>query len=448
MQMFNIPWRGKTTEIRELQDHVGELQNTIYDIQTNLTQESGARTGNAYKTYSAQVTELRKKAALKADWGSAQMANILRFRSYFTMGAGVKAIADPEHKRELEYVQAFMEANRLDQDVPLHWTREAAEEGKFCALLSWDKSKGEAAAAGGQVKARALPWIRHNYKVETPPDDYLTYDKLIYQPDKTHKKKTVKAPGFVYAKFGGRVDEVNETPPMLASVLGYLEALDKALWDWREINHLFGAPTPVATFEDPGKASDFRAKAKEANWKIGKLLTLCKGLFTLVGPPMEGVESIEKEIMMLAKLISGVSGIPIQFLGLPDVLSNRATADNLIQGILASVNEDRGIWKAFFTELFRKVLAKATANGQGGYEEGAVKAELPELSQERMRELIAVWLPLSQAEIISNEAVLERVPGLDVDKEKKRLEDDEKKMFDRVKAQFGNREGEEEGEEE
>ena len=68
------------------------------------------------------------------------------------------------------------------------------------------------------------------------------------------------------------------------------------------------------------------------------------------------IESIQREIETKVKILAGGAGVPVQFLGFPEFMSNRATAENTMEPVaLVSISEQRS-WLGGFSELFDKAI--------------------------------------------------------------------------------------------
>ena len=209
------------------------------------------------------------------------------------------------------------------------------------------------------IRVVHVPWIEFNYEVTTPPYDFYNYDRVTYTGSGEPKVSfDLEASLFVYRRFGGRGSKVNKTPPKTAFVLREMEDLDKAIVDWRIINRLFAAPTPVFTAPDKSTAKEMEAALKDSNWRIGEMVVLGgEGVgFELVYWKGDGYTTIKEETQALVKTISGTTGIPVHFLGYPELLSNRDTAETLIELIVLSTNKERKTWMGAYEELFQKAM--------------------------------------------------------------------------------------------
>lgn len=343
---------------RQVRSLLAEVQGST-DITTNTDSTSSRHyvgTPDKYNTYSKQVAELDKLYNNTADWGCMVAKNIIDVRTAFSVGKGVKAIKragfEGSAEKELAWVKEFMRYNNLDEEMPQEYAKEAELEGKCLLRFLYVQSTN-------QVRVVHTPWRKHTYTVETPEFDYFDYTRAWYTGSGQDRVSfDLKSPFFVYRRFGGNASNVNETPPKIAFVLREIEDMDKAIWDWRKINRIFTAPTPVITCSDAQTAKKINDQLDGSNWRIGKLLVLGGENvdFKLVGWEGDGYTTIKSEIEMLAQTISGTTGVPVHFLGYPNLLSNRDTATALVELIGLSTSKERHTWVGVYEELFQKAM--------------------------------------------------------------------------------------------
>ncbi len=343
---------------RQVKILINEVQGAT-DITTN-TNSTASRsyvgTPSQYNTYSKQVIELGKMYDNIAAWGCMIAKNIIDVRTAFSVGEGVKVKKRKEFEgsaeKELAWVKEFMRFNNLDEEMPQEYAKEAEIEGKVLLRLLVDKKLKN-------IRVVHTPWRKFNYNITTPEYDFFNYLKADYTGNgKPRVSFDITKPFFVYRRFGGTADKVNETPPKTAFVMREMIDLDKAIWDWRKINRLFAAPTPVINCPDENTAKKVHQWIKDNNWRIGNLLILGgEGVkFAMVGWKGDGYTTIQYETETLIKTISGTTGIPVHFIGYPELLSNRDTAENLIELIALSTDKERHTWAGAYEELFQKSM--------------------------------------------------------------------------------------------
>lgn len=410
--------------IKELRTQVSELQHSMNILIGGATESSSSR-GNPYKDFTSAITAIVDKYEGTAEWGILQMRNIIDLRSAFIIGQGIKVSAEKKESREKEFIDEFIKHNDLDEELPQELAKEAEQEGRILVKLVPNEEKK-------QIDMRYISYSINRYKVITPDDDYKKYDRVEWNDPKKGAQK-LEAGIFVYKKFAGRLSKVNDIMPKVAMVLRACEALDKALADWRDINHLFAAPTPTFKCITNDEVKAVNTHINATNWKIGKAI-VSTAEYVLKGPESEaGLKSLENEIISNAKFISGATGIPVHFLGLPDLMSNRAVSTDLFEFINASTNKERHTWEGFYEELFDKALVMANAFLKMGFKEGSVKANVMQITEAKIRELVDVWMPLYTARIVDLNYVLSKIPDADPDLIKKSLNADMLKALQDIK---------------
>lgn len=414
----------KKTEVKELRKQVAELQNSVSillgDAAINLSS-----TSNPYKTYQAAVKALAEKYEGTADWGVLQIKNIIDIRSAFIIGQGLKLVCDEKNSRELEFIEEFIRYNNFDEEMPQELAKEAEIDGRaLVKIIPNIENK--------QIDLRYVSYSSNNYKVITDAEDYQKYLRVEYQTKSKHV--ILDESEFVYKKFAGRIDKVNDVMPKVAMVLRQCEDLDKALVDWRNGNYFFATPTPYFKCSDKQEVESLYNKLKSVNWKVGKLFVGTAD-FSMVEINGAGMASLEKEIITLAKFISGATGIPVHFLGLPDLMSNRAVSSDLFELINASTNKERHIWEGFYEELFDKVLLLANKHFKKGFEIGKVKANVLSFTEAQMTQLVNVWLPLYSAGVVDLKYILGKIPDADSEEIMKSQEESALKMLEGIKQQ-------------
>jgi len=375
---------------------------------------SSGYTGNPYTEYNSKVSALSKKFEGAARWGCELIQTIVAVRASFAIGQGIRPVARVKGTdRELKYIKEFIIHNGLHEGVPLEYAEEAEIEGKTLLRLFPNKE-------AKQIEIRAVPWSQHAYTIKVSDDDYMEHLSAKYMVSKTGKEVNLTPDEFVYAIFGGRVYNVNKPTPPVSKVLWKVEALSKALWDWRQINHIIGLPTPVFKCENSAEVDEVFEQLEDHKWKIGDILVTTAN-FKIEGIDFTKIETIRQEITTLAKMISGDTSVPVHFLGMPDLLSNRATADNLLELVSSGTAGIRKTWRGVWDKVFNKVIAMANKEfpGLGGMREGVIGVEIPQTSSARIKEIESIWLPLYERGAITLETLLSKVPEIDADEEAK-----------------------------
>lgn len=438
-----------------LKDHIGNLNVTLQaatDALTNSSDISSNKvyTGNYYKTYVGQVSALHNKYDLAADWGCMTLKNIVDVRAAFMIGRGIRVVKRASFKgdatRELEWLRGFVKYNNIDEESPQDWAIGTELEGKVLlrlrAVPNTDKKED-------RIRVLYVPWQKQQYTVAADIPDYYTYTDAFYTgtqefttaPGKTKSVNTsfaLTAEEFVYRRFGGSAYEINDTPPKSAFVIRHIEDLDKELWDWRKINNLFAAPTPVFEMETTDGAKKVQGRIDSKNWTIGKGIAIAGGKLVLVQADSGGSESIQKAAEADVQAISGATGVPVHFLGHPELLSNRATAENLLELIELSTGKERKIWVGAYEELFQKAILMHNEEFHGNLNPEAVTAEIPFTSSQNLNTIEEVYLPMYVEGAMSLQQLLSYVAELDVEVEVERIKENKTNDLAANKQLAGN----------
>ena len=298
-------------ENADLAARLAEVEGfVIDDVADRATAGTAVYSGNAFTSYQKIIDSAAKKYQAVDKWGCVQLGNIVDTRAAFIIGQGLSVSAVNENggpgdakSKEMQFVRDFFEYNGLDREMAQELAKEGEIEGCFLGTLAWIE-------ADGQVSLRFMSRVETKYKIVHPANDYLWYQRVEWNDGS--EPKVLEEPQFVYARFGGRVHKPNEPTPKVGKCLTEIEWISKALRDWREINRLFGSPVPhiQCATADEAKAMKDAMKGVADNWRVRKLFTHTGQLLYLT-PGAEAQRGIETEILTLAKIISGATGVPI-----------------------------------------------------------------------------------------------------------------------------------------
>jgi len=419
----------RMTLVKEMRAQMAEMQHSISILLGDNVTQSTTR-GNQYTDYKTAINEISKKYEGTATWGIQQIRNIIDVRAAFTVGQGIKLVqkdGSQTESREFKLLKEFVQFNNLDEEGPIDLAKESEIEGRCLVKLFANIEKK-------QIEYRFISYSVNSYKIETDPEDYKKYTKASYRNTVAQKDVSLDSEDFIYKKFAGRIEKVNDIMPKVAMVLRQCEDLDKALADWREMNKLFAAPTPYFECLTEEAAKKMQDALRLLNWKIGKAFA-GTAKFSLVGITDSGKDSLEKEIITNAKMISGAVGVPVHFLGFPDLMSNRSTSTDLFEFIMASTAKERSVWAGFYEEMFDKAIKKANVDFKFNLEPGKVKVEILQVSDAKIQELASVWLPLYTGNVIDLDYMLSKIPDIDPKKVKTALNEKQLKMVEDIKRQ-------------
>jgi hypothetical protein len=382
--------------------------NTVGDVDVNKRY-----TGNSYRSYQEQVTEISKKYESIADWGNALTQNIIDIRAIFSCGAGLKyTVKDSAFKKEKEFIDTFVNLNDIDNESTIDFASEGEIEGKVLFKLTPNPDTKN-------IVIRHISWTDTAYKIYADQEDYKHYIKAEWQPKKKNTPVILEEQDFVYKKFSGRLSRVNETTPKIAGVLRNIEDIDKALWDLRKSDSFFAFPTPYFQTKTKEEAKNMMDTLATKKWNIGKALA-GTAMFSLVQANMAGSEMLIKEISTNAQIVSGHTGIPIHYLGFTDMLSNRATADSLLELLYSATAKERKKWIGIWEEIFNKAMIQANKAFNQNYALNSIKVDIPIMTESMLRTIAEVYPVLYSSGIIRNrKTILDLMTNINTDEEMK-----------------------------
>lgn len=419
---------------------------------------------NIYNTHKKQVDEIYCKFKSLAKWGN-QIANrILNLRAAFTMGTGIEAMlkdtpqriedgdeeATPdtvdnqdEQVEQVEptgptdeemneaRVQAEIAQNSLDfvNDIIAFngWDGPGADEmavlagieGQLLLILHdvFDDDTGELV----NYAIECLSWRKTQYKVTFNEVDgrqmvsagVKEVNWLTNPDDASSQKVTVSGDRCVLLLFNAAKGD-EEGVPYMATVLTDMEDFDRNHRVWVKMNSLHATPTPVMKFNDPASALKQKNNddAGKRKWGIGRIL-YTSAEFMMAEMTGEGHLSLKAGIEELAKVISAATGIPLQFIGYANLMSNRSTADNTMEPVAVTSESEREVWVAGINKLMDKGIRRRNARSElsaPAMEEGLVTASIPFVSTRDLNLLEKVLMPSTEKGFFPEDVFLDLLP--------------------------------------
>lgn len=368
---------------------------------------------NQYREYAAQIQAIYQKYEAVAEYGVSLVRSLVDFRTSFVAGEGVNWDSTNEA------VKTFL--RRLDSDFSLSTTF-------IVELARTVEMEGECVLVPEVKQGKIVVHIVRNENNYLVTDGNLSYEGL---------KNKLTADKFVHVQpYRPRVG--GKCSPKIASVLTQIDNVERALYDLRENNHLFGFTTPHIKSSSWGDSKNILQHIKDVAWKIGRLLV---GPFeyTLVEPSGRAQEAITKEISVNIKTISTV-GVPVHWLGWTDLMSNRATAEELEEMITASTKIERLCLIESIYKLIRIIMVQAK---DAGVKE-AINApddfdiDIPYVSLSMLKALVDVWSPLQTGDVVSMQTFRNKVPGINPADEEVQIQKEKDERVRRTAATMKN----------
>jgi len=321
-----------------------------------------------YGGTSATSKEIEKSYLGEKKYGTSFVQSIIDIRASFITGEGIviKEKQGIEANAELDYINQVVDYNQIDE--MLSQIAVLTEiEGKLLGVLE--------PAEQNLINVKIFPFNLYGYNVVQDENDPQIIKEVEYT-DIDGKLQKVPYGEFSYRTFGSSLWYYpNKANPRISSVMEYIEDLDRASQDLREINHLFANPTPYFKCADQAETQNLAAALKNLNWQIGKILVTTAD-YSLVETDRESVQALIDEMVSLAERISGSTGVPIYFLGMARLLNNRATALAMLEQLENSIKKERNILVSWFNELFFNILTKSNEDYDTNFNPDSIECEI------------------------------------------------------------------------
>ena len=277
-----------------------------------------------------------------------------------------------------------------------------------------------------EIKIKNVRFRKTKYKLNVNVEDDEELENITINDSKGNPI-IYNDESFVYSYNG--LSLLDDPTPCIASILTNCEYADRALYDIRKSNHLFGFPTPNIETQDINQQKTIKNAIDKHEWKIGDVLVGSK--MTYPQPP-NSTELLKGEISLHLKIISSKTGIPVHWLGWTDLMSNRATANELRDFISMCIKDEKIRVREHIRELICKSMQMAVDNGVDGaiYDED-FEVDVPDVSAETVKALSETWLPLFESKIISKFDIQNKIPGINPLKTNKQIEKEDQENMDK-----------------
>jgi hypothetical protein len=402
-------------ELRTLNRKIKATEEGVRDIlTTNAATLSQSLTSvvdkNNYKTYAKKVQGAYEMYSDSCDYGGEIFGGVVDARVSFIGGEGLSIVSKNENTKK--WLNKIIKDNHLDGSRFVDTIRTGELEGRNLLTLKSDK----AFKAG--VKIRSFRYADYKYKIFSKGYDKDIVEKVVYNEGAS---ETELKEDFVLVRVGGTWNDPNNTPSKSMKILTDCENFSRAKYDFRKNNHLFGRTTPWVRTEDEQTARNFTDAVSSGDWKIGDGYAGPAEL-SLVAPGSDSSKVITDEITLMVRVISAMTGIPIHWLAWPDLMSNRATAENLMEAVKAATQMERLIWEEAFEELLYKALIMSVDAGKAP--NAAIddfEVRLPFISIAEIKAIVGALGGLVDKRYVSIETLQSKIPGIDPAIEKDRL---------------------------
>jgi hypothetical protein len=378
---------------------------------------------NNYKTYAAQLAGTYAMYDGRADYGGELLRGLIDTRVSLIGGEGLSFTA--ENKATEKWIEQFFARNHLDGFGLLRMIKMGEMEGRILSLLK---------KINDEIKIIPYSAMKNNYDFEFSPDyqdiDYIK-SATVKQKGNTTEGEKHSIDSFNFMRLGGSENNFYDTSTKIHVVLTDVENYSRAKYDLRRNGFLFGRYTPVFKTENMTEAKQIKNDINAGNWQIG-VGYAGNADYKLIGPDSGGYQLLIQDMLASLRTIATTTGIPVHWLSWPDLMSNRATAENMLEMVNAGTIQERLLYEEGFTDLINKARIMAI---DAGFTDnkilGEFEVKLSFASLATLKQIVEIWIPLMQADVVSMFGVQNRLPGIDPGKENRLIEKERKERAER-----------------
>jgi len=387
---------------KKIQATEGEQEQLVAEsgILFHRTAENIPGMVNQYPTYSLQTAELYRKYNGQSEYGCAQVRTIIDTRTAFIAGEGIDI--NTENENFSMWAKKFLRSTKLNGSKFFQIVRATEMMGTLVVVLR--------PRPGDFPEVIKLPRTM-KYKI---------INGVFYTGD---GKDAQVFRDFVVFETSGDSSDGLDPVVKTGLCLTDCENYDRALRDIRRTNHTTSRITPTFKTESDEETRSLARSIAEKGWKIGQAF-VGKAVFDYKTAGTGALDNLKTELASTAKNISATTGVPVHWLGWTDLMSNRATAEDLYQVINNSTLSERTIIAEALYDLLIKAQTVYIDNGgtelRGVEKDFTVK--IPVIDYGRFETLVRALSVAYNDKIISADDYRSFIPGIDPITTKRRLE--------------------------
>lgn len=390
--MGRFSWTKKIQATEGARGSVGILDGITW----GATGGGVGGTSNEYLTYGVQVAETYRKYNGQSAYGGASVRVIVDTRTAFIAGEGIALATDDE--KFAAWAQRFLRDSKL------------SGSGFFEAVMGTEMTGRALFMITGRLGTfpivKRIAYKGEAYRIAADGN-------TVYLKD-GNTERAYPAERFIFIRTGGDDSGQDEPSTRVGMVLTDCENYERALKDIRLTNYTTSRITPTFKTASDNETTALTAKLKAAGWRIGQAF-VGSAAFKFEGAPTSALDNLKTELSSTTKNISAVTGVPVHWFGWTDLMSNRATAEDLYQMIANATSRERTLIAEGMYELI--VKAQASYIDAGGTEISAVNSDftvtIPSIDYGRFESLVRALSVAYNDKAISIDDYRSYIPGID-----------------------------------
>lgn len=394
----------------------GARRSILNPLNWNPTTQQSTVRKNNFQTYEEQLKQVLNMYHGKCDYGSSLTRSGIDIRSAFIAGEGI-SITGGSKKLTAEWINEFLKDTKLKGSKFQDAVTAVEQEGKGAFII---KKIGNS-LEDQKIKIKFVKYSDVKYTIYK--NEFDEPEKMTWEEDGV--EQSLIAEDFQYINYNEFENDINDSAPPIFNVIQQIINYERALYDLRANNHLYGRTTPLIKGKDQQSTVAVVNLINSTNWEVGKALPI-NGDVTYLEPGVGALESVRGEMSLNIKLFASVLGVPVHWSGWTDLMSNRATADTLSELVETCTKSIRQKWIECIRELIQKAMRKSERFGGSEKDVTGFDVELPQITAEKIKELIDAWFILAEAGYVAKEILINKLPGIDPEQNRKALEKEKK----------------------
>ena len=373
---------------------------------------------NTFTYYLQQISELYTMLEARTAYGAATSKAILRYRTSFLAGEGIRVSADTPELQD--WCEGWLRVNGLtgrmltdavaESEVVGHCLFTIGDDGMiefwpaFVGYDGWDGGWGIGPQHYTEGNWEQPEWWPQFSGIRlTGVTKRQTAGSYVPWLDAMRDR-------FTFVRTGGHGNVARYPAPtsVMAGLIDPMKNYERAVYQTRELNNEATRQSP--TFEldaeggvDEQEVADFYEDLQAKGWGMGDPV-VTPGKFSITSSDSGPVDTAATEAALVLKILSGGTSIPPHWLGFVDLMSNRATAESLFETIKAGTLVERLAWEHGVDDMIRK--ARMVMGGPTG----DFRITMPLLSYHAFQERNESMLALHAADVIGTEDVQGQLP--------------------------------------
>lgn len=353
-------------------------------------------TSNEYLTYGVQVAETYRKYNGQSAYGCASVRVIVDTRTAFIAGEGIALATDDE--KFSAWAQSFLRDSKLSGSGFFEAVMGTEMTGRALFMMT--------SRLGTFPLVKRIAYKGEAYRISS--DGRTVYLK------EGNTERAYPAERFLFIRTGGDDTGQDEPTTRVGLVLTDCENYERALKEIRLTNYTTSRITPTFKTESDSETTSLTANLKTAGWRIGQAF-VGKAAFKYEGAPTSALDNLKTELSSTTKNISAVTGVPVHWFGWTDLMSNRATAEDLYQMIANATSRERTLIAEGMYDLI--VKAQASYIDAGGTDISAINRDftvtIPSIDYGRFESLVRALSVAYNDKAISIDDYRSYIPGID-----------------------------------